>query len=154
MQINSSIIYSIWPLLFLIICFSLPWKALHEAHWTSWRIKAHSRCNLAFRFLRESRKVPQALLSRMDHAEKSKGFRSGLLEGQSSLLMNMAVCCLSCCSTVKNKIQPLLELYNLCQYNYSLKLLCNFILERKNIFQNLSWYFINIIKLSWSERLT
>ena len=32
MQINSSIIYSLWPPLFLIICFSLSWKALHEAH--------------------------------------------------------------------------------------------------------------------------
>ena len=88
MQINSSIIYSIWPPLFLIICFSLPWKALHEAHRTFWGIKAHSRCNLAFRFSRESWEVRQALLSRMDHTEKFKGFRSGLLEGQSSLLMN------------------------------------------------------------------
>ena len=88
MQINSSIIYSIWPPLFLIICFSLPWKALHETHRTSWGFKAHSRCNLAFRFSRESREVWQALLSRMDHTEKFKGFRSGLLEGQSFLLMN------------------------------------------------------------------
>ena len=87
MQINSSIIYSIWPL-FSVICFSLPWKALHEAHRTSWGIKAHSRCNLAFRFSRESWEVRQALLSRMGHTEKFKGFRSGLLEGQSSLLMN------------------------------------------------------------------
>ena len=81
MQINSSIIYSIWPPLFLIICFSLPWKALHEAHRTSWGIKAHSRCNLAFRFLRESWAVRQALLSRMNNTEKkkSKGFRYGLL---------------------------------------------------------------------------
>ena len=79
MQINSSIIYSIWPLLFLIICFSLPWKALHEAHRTSWGIKAPSRCNLAFRFSRESWEVRQALLSRMNHTEKSKGFRPGFL---------------------------------------------------------------------------
>ena len=88
MQINSSIIYSIWPPLFLIICFSLPWKALHEAHKTSWGIKAHSRCNLAFRFSRESWEVRQALLSRWITPKKSKRFRSGLLEGQSSLLMN------------------------------------------------------------------
>ena len=33
-------------LYFLIICFSLPWKALHDAHRTSWGIKAYSRCNL------------------------------------------------------------------------------------------------------------
>ena len=46
MQINSSIIYSIWPPSFLIICFSLPWKALHEAHRTSWGIKAHPRYKL------------------------------------------------------------------------------------------------------------
>ena len=51
-------------------------------------IKAHSRCNLAFRFSWESWEIRQAFLSRMDHTEKSKGFRSGLLEGQSSLLMN------------------------------------------------------------------
>ena len=51
MQINSSIMYSIWPPLFLTICFSLPWKALHEAHRTSWGIKAHSRCNLALQIL-------------------------------------------------------------------------------------------------------
>ena len=39
--------------LFLIICFfSLPWRALHEAYRTSCEIKAHSRCNLAFRFSR------------------------------------------------------------------------------------------------------
>ena len=88
MQINSSMIYSIWPFSFLRICFSLPWKTLHEAHRTSWWIKAHSRCNLAFRFSRESWQVRQALLSRMDHTEKFKGTRSGLLEGQSSLLMN------------------------------------------------------------------
>ena len=88
MQINSSIIYSIWPPLFLIICFSFPWKALHEAHRTSLGIKAYSRCNLTFRFSRESWEVRQALLSRMDHTKKSKGFRSGLFEGQSSLLMN------------------------------------------------------------------
>ena len=88
MQINSSIIYSIWPPLFLIICFSLLWKALHEAHRTSWGIKAHSRCNLPFRLWRELWEGRQALLSRMNHTEKSKGFRSGLLEGQSSLLMN------------------------------------------------------------------
>ena len=88
MQINSSIIYSIWPTLFLISCFSLPWKALHEAHRTFWEIKAHCRCNLAFRFSRESWEVRQALLSRMDHTKKSKKFRYGLLEGQSSLLMN------------------------------------------------------------------
>ena len=62
--------------------------ALHEAHRTSWGIKTHSRCNLPFRFSRESWEVWQALLSRMDHTEKSKGFKSGLLEGQSSLLMN------------------------------------------------------------------
>ena len=84
MQINLSIIYSIWPPLFLIICFSLPSKALHEAHRTSWGIKAH----LAFRFSRKSWEVRQALLSRMNHTKKFKGFRSGLLEGQSSLLMN------------------------------------------------------------------
>ena len=77
MQINSSIIYSIWPPLFLIICFSLPWKALHEAHRTSWGIKAHSRCNLTFRFSRETWEVRQALLSRMDHTEKSKFKDSG-----------------------------------------------------------------------------
>ena len=65
-----------------------PLKALHEAHRTSWGIKAHSRCNWAISFSRESWEVRQTLLSRMDHAEKSKGFRSGLLEGQSSLLMN------------------------------------------------------------------
>ena len=59
MQINLSIIYSVWPPLFLIICFSLPWKALHEAHRTSWGMKAHSRCNLAFRFSRESWKIRQ-----------------------------------------------------------------------------------------------
>ena len=88
MQINSSIIYSIWPPLFLIICFSLPWKALHEAHRTSWGIKAHSRCNLALRFSRELWEVRQALLSRMDYTDKYKGFRFGLLEGQSSLQMN------------------------------------------------------------------
>ena len=75
MQINSSIIYSIWPVLFLMICFSLPWKALHEAHRTSWGIKAHSRCNLTFRFSRESWEVRQVLLSRMDHTEKYKEFR-------------------------------------------------------------------------------
>ena len=67
---------------------SLYRKALHKAHRTSWGIKAHSRCNLAFRFSRESWEVRQALLSRMDRTEKSKGFRSGLLEGQSSMLMN------------------------------------------------------------------
>ena len=72
MQITSSIIYWIRPPLFLRICFSLPRKALHEAHRTSWGIKAHSRCNLAFRFSRESWEVRQALLSRMDHTEKSK----------------------------------------------------------------------------------
>ena len=87
MQINSSIIYSIWAPLFLIICLSLPWKALHEVHRSSWGIKANSRCNLAFRFSRESWEVRQALLSRMDYTEKSKGFRFGLLEGQSFLLM-------------------------------------------------------------------
>ena len=43
---------------------------------------------LQIRFSRESWEVRQALLSRMDHTEKSKGFRSGLLEGQSSLLIN------------------------------------------------------------------
>ena len=43
---------------------------------------------LGFRFSRQSWEVRQVLLSRMDHTEKSKGFRSGLLEGQSSLLMN------------------------------------------------------------------
>ena len=79
MQINSSIIYLIWSPLFLIICFSLPWKSLHEAHRTSWRIKAHSRCNLAFRIWRELWEVRQALFSRMNHTEKSKGFRSGSL---------------------------------------------------------------------------
>ena len=88
MQINSATIYSIWPPLFLITCFSLPLKALHEAHRTSWGIKAYSSCNLVFRFSRESWEVRQALLSRMDHIEKSKVDRSGLLEGQSSLLMN------------------------------------------------------------------
>ena len=98
MQINSSIIYSsiiilinssiIYTPLFLIICFSLPWKALHEAHRTFWSMKAYSSCNLSFRFSRESWEVRQALYSRMDHTEKSKGFRSGLLEDQSSLLMN------------------------------------------------------------------
>ena len=88
MQINSPIIYLILPPLVLIICFRHPWKALHEAHRTSWGIKAHFRCNLAFRFSRESGEVRQALLSRMDYTEKSKGLRSGLLEGQSSLLMN------------------------------------------------------------------
>ena len=88
MQIHSSINYSIWPPLFLILCFSLRWKALHEVHRISWGIKAHSRCNLAFRFSRELREVRQALLFRMNHTEKSKGFRSGLLEGQSSLPMN------------------------------------------------------------------
>ena len=41
-----------------------------------------------FRFSRESWEVRQALLSRMDHTEKFKRFRSGLLEGQSSLLIN------------------------------------------------------------------
>ena len=87
MQINSSIVYSIWPPLFLLICFSLPWKALHEAHRTSWGIKSHSRCNLTFRFSRKSWEIQQALLSRMDHTENSKGFRFRLLEGQSSLLM-------------------------------------------------------------------
>ena len=87
-KLNSSIIYSTWPPLFLIICFSPSWKALHEVHRTSWWIKAHSRFNLVFRFSRKSWEVRQALLSRMDHTEKSKGFRSGLLEGQSSLLMN------------------------------------------------------------------
>ena len=51
-------------------------------------IKAYSHCNLAFRFSRETWEVRQALLSRMDHTKKSKGFRCGLLEGQSSLLMN------------------------------------------------------------------
>ena len=91
MQINSSTIYSIWPLLFLTVCFSLPWKALHEAHRTSWGIEAHSRCNLPFRLLRESWEVRQALLSRMNHTGKSKGFRSGLFEGQSSLLVNAAM---------------------------------------------------------------
>ena len=91
MQIKSSITYSIWPPLLLIICFSLPWKALHEAQRTSWGIKVHSRCNLAFRFSRESCEVRQALLLRMDHTEKSKGFKSGLLEGQSSLLMNVGM---------------------------------------------------------------
>ena len=79
MQINSSIIYSIWPPLFLIICFCLPWKALHEAHRTSWGIKAHSRCNLGFRFSRESWEVRQALLSRMDHTENPKNLGPGSL---------------------------------------------------------------------------
>ena len=88
MQINSSIIYSIWPPLFLIICFSFLWKALHEAHRTSCGMKAHSRCNLTFIFSRKSWEVRQALLSRMDHTEKYKGFTYGLLGSQSSLLMN------------------------------------------------------------------
>ena len=67
---------------------SLPRKKFHEAHRTSWGIKAHARCNLAFIFLGESLEVRQALLSRMDHTKKSKGFRYGLLECQSSLLIH------------------------------------------------------------------
>ena len=41
MQINSSIIYSIWPL-FLIICFSLPLKGIaHGSRMTQRWIQAH-----------------------------------------------------------------------------------------------------------------
>ena len=48
-----------------------PLKGIARAHRTAWGIKAHSRCILTFRFLRESWEVRQALLSRMDHTEKS-----------------------------------------------------------------------------------
>ena len=68
-----------------------PLNVIARGHRTSWRIKAHSRCNLAFRFSRESWEVRQVLLSRLDHTEKSNEVRSGLLEGQSSLLMNVGM---------------------------------------------------------------
>ena len=61
MQTNSCIIYSIWPPLFLTICFSLPWNELHEAHRTSWGFKDHFRCKLVFRFSRESWEVSAGL---------------------------------------------------------------------------------------------
>ena len=41
-------IYSIWPPLFLITDFNLPWKASQEACSTSWEIKAYSRSSCKF----------------------------------------------------------------------------------------------------------
>ena len=68
--------------------FNLPWKASQEARSTSWGIKAHSHSSSNFKLFSESWGVLQTLLSRIDHTEKSRGFKSGLLEGHSSLLMN------------------------------------------------------------------
>ena len=81
-------IYSIWPNLFLMTDFNLLWKASQESCSTYWRIKAHSHSSSNFKLSSESWVVLQTLLSRIDHTEKSRGFKSGLLEGHSSLLMN------------------------------------------------------------------
>ena len=80
-------IYSIWPNLFLMTDFNLPWKASQEARSTSWGIKAYSRSSSYFKLSSESYLL-QTLLSRIHHTEKQSGFISGLLEGHSSLLMN------------------------------------------------------------------
>ena len=66
--------------------FCLPWKASHRARSISWGIKAHSRSISNFKLSSESWAL-QTLLSRIDHTEKSRGFKSGLLENHSSLLM-------------------------------------------------------------------
>ena len=71
--------------------FNLPWKASQEALSTSWRIKAYSRSSSNFKLSSESWRVLQTLLSRIDHTEKSRGFKSGLIEGHSSLLMNVGM---------------------------------------------------------------
>ena len=81
-------IYSIWPLLVLMTYFNLPCKASQEPRSTSWGIKAHSSSNYNFKLSTESWGVLQTLLSRIDHTEKSRGFKSGLLEGHSYFLMN------------------------------------------------------------------
>ena len=81
-------IYSIWPPLFLMPCFNLPWKASQEARGTFWGINAHSRSSSNFKLSSELWGVLQTLLSRIDHTEKSRGLKSGLLERHSFLLIN------------------------------------------------------------------
>ena len=88
MQINSSIIYSIWPPLSFNNLLQSPLKGIARGTQNFLGDQGSFCCNLAFRFSRESWEVRQALLSRMDHTEKPKGLRYGLLEGQSSLLIN------------------------------------------------------------------
>ena len=50
-------------------------------------LRAHSRSSSNFKLSSESWGVLQTLLPRIDHTEKSTSFKSGLLEGCSSLLM-------------------------------------------------------------------
>ena len=55
MQINSSIIYSIWPPFTFNNLLQSPLKGIAQGtQRTSWGIKAYLRCYLAFRFSRES----------------------------------------------------------------------------------------------------
>ena len=77
-----------WPPLFLTTAFNLPSKASHAARSSFWGIKSHSCCNFLFKSFKVLDGVVHALLSKMDHTEKSRGFKSGLLEGHSSLLRN------------------------------------------------------------------
>ena len=84
---NQKHLFNMAPL-FLMTDFNLPKKASQEARTTSWGIKAHCRSSSNFKLSCESWKVLQTLLSRIEHIEKSRALRSGLLEGHSSLLMN------------------------------------------------------------------
>ena len=66
--------------------FNLLWKASQEVCSTCWAIKAHSRSSSNFKLASEKLGILQTLLSRIDHTEKSRGFKS--IQCHSSLLMN------------------------------------------------------------------
>ena len=87
---NQTHLFNMAPL-FLLADFNLPWKASQQARNTSWGIKAHSRSSSKIKLSGESWGVLQTLLSRIDHTGKSRGFKTRLLEGHSSLLMNVGM---------------------------------------------------------------
>lgn len=85
----SSKFHSIWPPFAWITSSSLLRKLLAALHRVFWGILSHDFSKERFRASTDPWDEAQASASKMDHTEKSIGFRSGDEGGQSSLLQKL-----------------------------------------------------------------